>query len=297
MTITDDCGAKELAQDIFNVLSEDVDFTLPTVDLETGFDLPSEDGNPLYGEVSTITINDLTTKDVDGEGVFDILMKSVNNHLKDEFRKNRITGEEYTKAYIETTTAALSTATQFLLAKDTTYYQAIIAQAQARSAEIEAVSAKVGLETLKAQLALSHYQALTAESEYALSKMKLATESADFCTKKAQADQITYQTENILPQQKLLLQEQAEVQRAQTQDTRFDGTTSVTGSIGKQKDLYSQQITSYKRDAEYKAGKMYLDAWITQKTLDEGLLAPDQLTNQNIDEVLAALRLNNNLGS
>ena len=296
MAIGKDCGAKEVAQDTFSVLSNDVNITLPEVDLNQGFDVPSEKGNTLYNDVPTISVNDLTTKDVDGNGVFDILMKSVNNHLKDEFRKNRITGEEYTKAYIETTTAALSTATQFLLAKDTTYYQAILARSQARSAEIEAVASKVNLETLKNQLALSHYQALTAKSEYVLSKMKLATESADYCTKQAQADQIEYQTNNILPQQKLLLQEQAEVQRAQTSDTRFDGTTNVTGSIGKQKDLYEQQITSYKRDAEYKAGKMYLDAWITQKTLDEGLIAPDQLTNTNIDQVLSAVRNNNNLG-
>jgi len=297
MAIVDDCGAKELAQDTFTVLSQDADFTLPEINLEEGFDFPSEENNPLFNDVPTITVADLTTKEVDGAGVFDVLMKSVNNHLKDEFRSNRITGEQYTKAYIETTTAALSTATQFLLAKDTTYYQSILAQAQARSAEIEAVVAKVNLETTKAQLALTYYQARTSESEYALSKMKLATESAEFCTKKAQAAQIEYQTNNILPQQKELLTEQTEVQRAQTLDVRLDGTTTITGSIGKQKDLYSQQITSYKRDAEYKAGKMYLDAWITQKTLDEGLLAPDQLTNANIDEVLAAVRLNNNLGS
>ena len=76
----------------------------------------------------------------------------------------------------------------------------------------------------------------------------------------------------------------------------MDGTT-VTGLLGKQKELYSQQITSYKRDAEVKAGKLWIDAWITMKTIDEGLLPPDQFTNTEINEVLATLKTNNLLGS
>mgnify|MGYP000439303871 CR=1 FL=1 len=65
--------------------------------------------------------------------------------------------------------------------------------------------------------------------------------------------------------------------------------------MGKQKDLYDQQIDSFVKDAKHKTAKMYLDGWITQKTLDEGLNAPDQLTNTNIDAVLAALRTANSL--
>ena len=94
----------------------------------------------------------------------------------------------------------------------------------------------------------------------------------------------------------ILVSEQGEAQRAQTMDTRSDGTT-VTGLMGKQKELYSQQITSYKRDAEVKAGKLWIDAWITMKTIDEGLLPPDQFTNTEINEVLATLKTNNVLRS
>jgi hypothetical protein len=49
--------------------------------------------------------------------------------------------------------------------------------------------------------------------------------------------------------------------------SRTDGAL-IVGSIGKQKALYDQQITSYKRDAEHKATKLFTDTWITQKTLD-----------------------------
>lgn len=62
------------------------------------------------------------------------------------------------------------------------------------------------------------------------------------------------------------------MQRAQT-DVRTDGST-VTGAVGKQKDLYSQQITSYQRNSELSAARVFSDAWITQKTIGRGFVAP-----------------------
>ena len=99
----------------------------------------------------------------------------------------------------------------------------------------------------------------------------------------------------ILPAQRDLLHEQKEVQVAQTLDVRTDG-RPVVGTLGKQKDLYSQQITSYKRNAETSAAKMFLDSWITQKTLDEGLLPPDALNNSSVNGVMNAIKLANNIG-
>ncbi len=79
-------------------------------------------------------------------------------------------------------------------------------------------------------------------------------------------------------------------------DTRTDGVTTITGAVGKQKALYTQQITSYQRDSEVKAGKIFIDAWMTMKTIDEGLLPPDGFTNTNLDEILDTLKTNNDLG-
>lgn len=100
----------------------------------------------------------------------------------------------------------------------------------------------------------------------------------------------------LLDRQINLTTEQTEAERAKTLDTRTDGAT-VEGSVGKQKDLYDQQIDSFIKDAQHKTAKMFLDSWITQKTLDEGLNAPTQFTNNEVNEVMAAVRLNNNLGS
>lgn len=112
-----------------------------------------------------------------------------------------------------------------------------------------------------------------------------------------------YNLSNTLPRQLeligeqiVLTSEQAEAERSKTLDTRSDGAT-VEGSVGKQKDLYDQQIDSFIKDAQHKVAKMFSDAWVTQKTLDEGLIAPSQFTNNEINEVLLAVRQNNNLGS
>lgn len=100
---------------------------------------------------------------------------------------------------------------------------------------------------------------------------------------------------NTLPAQLELVKEQRESERAKTLDTRTDDTTPISGSIGKQKELYAQQIDSFEKDAKQKAAKMYLDGWITQKTLDEGLLAPTELQNATVDTVLSSVRTDNGL--
>ena len=293
--MADSCGAAELANELVTELIGDKVFEFPEIDLDDPkYEIP--DYNETV-EVKSLTNEDLTTRTVGGSGSFDAIMAGTAAHLRKEYESNRISGAEYTKAYIELSAAALSGAVQFLLGKDQAYWQAILVQQQARIAEVEIVKARVELQTAKVALRAAQYQALTAEAEYALTKMKVSTEDATYCNLNAQTTQVKYNIENILPAQKDLLEEQIEVQRAQTMDTRSDGVTPIVGSVGKQKELYSQQITSYQRDAEVKAAKLFTDAWITQKTLDEGLTAPQGFTNASLDEILTALKVNNDIGT
>lgn len=120
---------------------------------------------------------------------------------------------------------------------------------------------------------------------------QLAKLTSDKLAVDKQIESADYTLDNILPEQFALTKEQVETQRSQTLDTRRDA-APVVGSIGKQKDLYDQQITSYQRDVEIKAGKMYLDSWITQKTIDEGLVPPTAFTNAIIDSVFASIKTN-----
>lgn len=296
------CSAEVEANRLLEELTKGDDFTLPDIDMSgPEWDIPGGDGSPIFGAITKITNESLTTREVGGSGTFDALMESAHNHLKAEFKANRITGGEYTKAYIAMMESCMSNAVQFLLGRDQAYWAAALAQ-------IQAVTARVTLATSKAQYVLAKIQALSAKGEYALTKMKIATESETYCVAQynlstmlpQQLQMLKNQTTQVAEQTKLtteqinMTKEQTEAQRAQTLDTRTDGAV-VKGSVGKQKELYSQQITSYQRDAEVKASKLFTDAWITQKTIDEGLNPPNGFTNASIDTILAKLKSNNGL--
>ena len=190
--------------------------------------------------VARLTNDELTQVSIDGTGLFDVLMRSVEIHLDQEFDKGRISTDQFAKTYISAMELAMGQAVQYLLGRESAYWNAIQIREAAVLAELQ--------------------QEMTAA-------------------------------------QRGLILEQTEAKRAETLDTRSDGTTAVAGSIGKQKALYDQQIDSYEKDAQYKVAKLFSDAWITQKTLDEGLTAPTSFTNAEVDEVMAAVRLANSLGS
>jgi hypothetical protein len=321
--------AKDLAQTIMAQLGRD--FSIPDVDLsDSEFSIPSDSG---FDELpSKVSIDDLTKGVVDGDGAFDRLMTSNKAHLKEQYEKGRLTGDQYAKAYVELTTAMLTAAVQVVLTQDQSYWQARLLQMQGRRAEIDAITARIQLEIAKAELAQAQRQSELVNAQYVLTQMQISKEDAAYRlilrqiehnqaetimveTQKVALDKEIeindYRLDNMMPQelanmtqqeqvlfaQERLLKEQSEAQRAQTMDVRTDGITPVVGAIGKQKDLYTQQIDSYRKDAEQKVAKMYLDGWITQKTLDEGLNAPPQLTNAEINEVLVHIRQTHDMGS
>lgn len=276
-------GSDKNANELLNSLLEGDDLDIPELDLNSPeFNLPGDATSEIYKQVRRITNQDLTTGIIDGPGTFDSLMTGFKAHLREEYQNSRISGAEYTKAFIALTEGAMSNAVQFLLGQDAAYWQAVTAQ-------VGAITARVGLAVAKLQYYNTLMEARNHRANYALTKLKLATEDMTYATGK-------FNLENILPQQKLLLLEQTEAQRAQTLDNRTDG-DQVTGLLGKQKDLYSQQITSYKRDAELKAAKVFADAWTVMKTIDEGLVPPNSFSNSNLDTILNTVKANNELGN
>ena len=288
------CGGSELANELLPALTAGKDFSLPDIDFDSpDYQFPNPVNNPLYKPVNSLTNDDLTTKVVDGTGTFDVVMTSVKAHLREEYDKSRITGADYTKAYIELSAAVLGNSVQYLLSKEQSYWSAVVAQMQAQRAQIDVIIGRMQLATTRAQYEIARVQLMTGEAEYALTKMKIASEDATYCNILAQTAQTKYTTEQILPIQKDAAKEQMESVRAQTLDTRTDG-ADVKGAIGKQKELHAQQIISFQRDAEVKAGRMFTEAWITQKTIDEGLVAPPSFTNANVEIVLQKIRSSNN---
>lgn len=410
------CGGPDEAEAVFDKLVDEGDFAFPDIDLDgPNYEIPPATDNPLYADVPKITIEELTTRQIAGDGVFDALMDAMSVHLKSQYEQDRISGREYADVYTAAIQGAMSQAVSFLMGKDNAYWQSIMTQAQARTAEINAVIARINLENTKLEYFSRKATAKTAAAEYAVKKMQLALMDQDFCQKlleksaltldveekrfrndemlPLQRDQLSaaidqvravitgigwdntlkqsevedmqpkriemldsqmqtaaierlmaqfnmdevlpwqslltreqaeaaraqttgnrsdgspvagvigwdnrtkeYTLENLLPAQHQMIQEQVEGARAQTLNTRTDGTV-VVGLIGKQKDLYTQQIDSYQRDAEVKAAKMFIDSWVTQKTIDEGLLAPTSLQNASVDTIMQRIKVNNGLNT
>ncbi len=181
-------GGEIVADELMLALLTGEDVTIPVIDLDsTEFQIPGNTNSDAYSVLSKLSNADLTTGSIAGTGTFDKLMVGVAAQLKGEFDNNRITGAEYTKAYIGITQSALSIAAQFLLGKDSAYWQAVQAQALA-------VTARLQLQTAKIQNAAVKFEAMTAKANYALSKLKLSTLDTEYATGQ-------YNLENLLPSQ------------------------------------------------------------------------------------------------
>lgn len=307
-------GADTVAGALLTSLLTGEDITLPEVDLDDPlFAIPGDpETSAIYADIDRITNEELTEKDINGDGTFDTIMGGFRAQLLEEFSKNRISGAEYTKAFVALTESAMSNAVQFLVARDNAFWQAATAQAQA-------VTARVGLATAKVQLAIAQMQAMNARAEYALTKLKLATEDAQYGQIKFQVDnllplqgdqltaQITgidkqnavldYQLATQLPAQTALVNEQKEAARAQTLDTRSNN-DPVTGVLGKQKLLYAQQVDSYAKASKLNAAKMISDAYLTVGAVEDFPGGPaTNITKDEINEVYTAIRADNDLGS
>ncbi|WP_244832397.1 hypothetical protein [Caballeronia sp. TF1N1] len=294
-------GVANDAINAYNLLMQATPINIDTLDLTSDvYKIPSDATSGAYQEVQKLTNADLSQGKIDGTGTFDVLMQAAKAILREEYEKGRITAAEYTKAFTAMMEAAMQNAVQFLVQRDSAYWQAV-------NAQVAMVTARVGLETAKYQAITARIAGETGKAELALTKAKIGTEDAQFA-------QIAYQVDKLLPQQlaqavatvanlqaQLIgIKEQGEAARAQTLDTRSDGVTTVAGLIGKQKAtadkqvaLYDQQITSYQRDAETKFAKIFTDAWITMKSIDEGITAPTGFSNGSIDQILSMLKTKN----
>ena len=364
------CETSTVANGLMTSLlaGEDFNLTLPDI---SGSEYTIPDSTLVPVEV--LGNGTLTTKVVGGTGMFDELLTAVKAHLQEEFKNNRITGAEYTKAYTALYESALSNAVSYLLQRNQSSNQTALLQAQVVTARIEAAQAKVKLASMlldskrlaaeyatakvnlakadaefcsskynldvilpkQAELLTSQKDLLVvqvAEAEYNLANLtpkqaallaaQIDNAESDLLTKTAQQSLLTeqinteqYNLANLLPKQASMLNtqigngnvdiavklkqrelvaEQVETQRAQTTDNRTDG-SPVTGSMGKEKELHGQQILNFQREAEVRAAKLFTEAWITTKTVDESLLPPDAFNNISLQTILERVKVANGL--
>ena len=65
-------------------------------------------------QLDVLDIQELTTKQLNGTGVFDVLMSTSSIHIKEEYDKGRIRGQEYAQVYLGAMQAVLATSVEYL---------------------------------------------------------------------------------------------------------------------------------------------------------------------------------------
>ncbi len=194
------CGADTLATTLIGTLTEDVPYVTPDVPLTSAeYNVPAP--SQLTEAVTKLTVPHLTTGEVGGEGAFDKLMGGLSGYLLGEYKSNRITGAEYTKAFIALTELAMAQGSAYLIQTDKQYWDNQLTQQQAELTEIQVSTARVKLETAKVEHVVTQLQALNLEAEYAVKKMQLSLTSSQFCTSE-------YELTNIMPRKLAMLNEQ-----------------------------------------------------------------------------------------
>jgi hypothetical protein len=165
--------------------------------------------------MSDITIDQVTTTDPTEDGVFDVLMRSVDSHLDKQYVAGRIKGADYATVYLGALQAVLQQSIMFVLSE------------QKVEKEIELATAQIALVD---QQKLSEVQ---------------NTRLVD-----ANADKVEYEVLNILPKQALLLDQQKiqleeQIDLLQSQDLEVIASTiRQDNQSAKELEVKDQQIAS-----------------------------------------------------
>lgn len=289
---------------------------LAAVDLVTQAPTFSQTALPT---VAPLTLASLTAGDgtLTGEGAFDVLMKAINKHLDDQYRKQRLSGAEWGKVYIQGLELALTQASNYLVASNNAIWAGETSKRQAELLDLQKAvlvqehASKI-LETLTAKMGLAKMQieGYVAQGNLVGTKAKIGDMYHDILAKEAQQELISEQIDqtrattkdtlksgapiagmavidkSLKTKQVTLVEEQIDAARAQTKDTLIGDVLPVGGILGSQKNLYDQQRQSYIHDSMNKAARLLSDAWTTQKTVDDGWTPPSAFLNTYIDPAL-----------
>ena len=123
--------------------------------------------------VSVLDPLQITDGTLTGNGIFDTWMRALGAHLKREYAEQRITGDEYAKAYIALMNNLLNAAVGFLtqdaqlaMAKEKLAYELQLLDAQVSLANKELAIKDKDLALKEKQVALAEAQLKAAEAQY-----------------------------------------------------------------------------------------------------------------------------------
>lgn len=211
-TDTNSVNSKEsdkLSEKLYYNLNTSNNFGLDKLKVDLNeFNIPQELLDKILNYHISATVDEVTTKDPDGAGAFDIFMSAISKHLEKEFSQGRIVGADYSNAYLAAMQMALQQAVDFVLKKDQVFITTATSQLTAINAAIETIKAKLSL-------VLAQIQAYTAQTEYANKKLALANLHEQYINLTAQYDNLLKEREHI-EAQTVQVSEQTKYIQAQT---------------------------------------------------------------------------------
>lgn len=189
-----------------------------------------------------VDITDLTHASIDGNGVFDVLMRAVNAHLQKEWSANRLKGTEYSTVYLGALESTMNASLQFLLAKDKT------------NAEID---------ILKQQLANLKVDETNAIKQGTLLDKQAASADADIALKNQQKLNLIAKGLNI-PKEGALVDAQRELIE-QKLITEQDALLTAAA----QRSVLTAQATGFDNDAKQKAAEIMIKGFSVVSTTND----------------------------
>jgi len=254
--------------------------------------------------MADITLEQLTTGVVTGDGVFDKLMASVNAQLLEQYKQNRLTGADYANVYLGSMQSAMSQSVAFLLGE-----QAADKQADLLDQQI--------LQSI-AQTNLIEEQTQSEDKQNATDGL-IDKQILDLISQTATRDNESVEKVNVLQEQVLkteaeqnLINQKTLTEEAQTEDVLSNATVVFTpkvvdgegyeitpavglGVVGKQQVLFAKQTDGFQRDAEQKATKILMDSYTIRRSTDSAELPPTKAENTDIDQFIEQLAIGSNV--
>lgn len=215
---------------------------------------------PTSVQLKTVDIKDLTSGTLDGTGSFDVMMRVIALHLDQQFKAQRITGNEYADTYLKAMQLAVQAGVQFTLENTKTATELALIEAQTRAVEedillkqLQRVQLQGQIEMLQDQKALLNAQVLGEQAQVRLIDQKILTEKS-----------------------------------------QIDPSSVVAGSlVDSQSKVYQKQAEGFDRDAEQKAAELFLKPLLTAvgaEAVSWGEVAvPAGLTADNAKKLFASV--------
>lgn len=257
-------------------------------------------------------IDELTEGKLDGNGVFDKLMKTFELHLEREYNKQRIRGTDYANAYIGLINNALNQVSNYALEKSKLPLELQLLEAQIHKIATDTIVATKQGGLIDAQihkemaqtemlhlemeykfpkeLALIDEQIANMKAEIALKEKELALRDKqldisviELRIKEQQLRLAEYELQVKAPAEVRSINAQADLynQKVVTEKAQTDASVIGKGSvIDHNNKVLAQQAISYDNDSKLKATSMLVDTWKVRRNDD-----PDEAPVNDINKL------------